>query len=115
QANGGNGYADRSEPAISRFPAVGTTSSEPQFERCDRGGDELWRPHRRFRGAVRRLLDLHHSVWRGALPLHDDEYRAEGTGLGSVPVYSVEPLSFHARGDPGSGDYDEPESPGHEG
>ncbi len=79
------------------------------------GMDMLTVVSRRLRRAVRRFVDVHHSVWRRAPALHDDEHCAEGKGVGSLSVYPVELVSVDARRDPGSGDYDEPESPGHEG
>jgi CRP-like cAMP-binding protein len=61
------------------------------------------------------FVDVHHSVRRRALAIRLDEHRVERKGVGSVSVYPVESVSVDARDDPGSGDHDEPESPGHKG
>jgi CRP/FNR family cyclic AMP-dependent transcriptional regulator len=45
----------------------------------------------------------------------DDQRRAPRQGMGSVSLHPAQSVPVDARGHPGAGDHDEPESPGHQG
>src|SRR5256885_14972591 len=109
QAACGNGHADGAGKAVSLLAATGAPSRHAQRERRDRREIHAGRAHRGLHGAVRRIVEVHYWVYGDQQHLHGYQcWHAQGS-LGSVSVYFAESDSVVAGGDPGAGDYDEPE------
>src|SRR6266571_721241 len=87
---------------------------KPQSERGHREGSNRGRTPGRLGGPVWRLLGLY-PYFSGSLDdLRGRQCLLAPVRLGPVPLYTSQSIPLDARGDSSAGDYDEPESPGHE-